>query len=101
MGSTVGVIYFSGTGKTATMAEAIIAGAESVAGNTVHDLRITGDMIEAGRWNNPDLVSTIDGCDAVIFGTPTYMGGPAAQFKTFADALATRSPYWAARLARE
>ena len=28
----------------------------------------------------------LDRSDAIIFGCPTYMGGPSAQFKTFADA---------------
>jgi NAD(P)H dehydrogenase (quinone) len=97
----VGVIYFSGTGKTAAMAEAILAGAQSVADTTVHDLRITGAMINEGRWDNAAFLETLGNCEAVLFGTPTYMGGPAAQFKTFADALGeawyTRS--WSGKVA--
>ena len=101
MTTSVGIIYFSGTGKTAAMAEAIIAGAQSVADTEVHDLRITGEMIEQGRWNNAEFINTLASCEVIIFGTPTYMGGPAAQFKTFADALGeqwyTRS--WADKIA--
>ena len=29
---------------------------------------------------------TLDEADAIIFGSPTYMGGPSWQFKKFADA---------------
>ena len=56
-------------------------------GVQVTSLRISGEMIEQGRWNNPAFIESLDGCDGIIFGTPTYMGGPAAQFKAFADAL--------------
>jgi NAD(P)H dehydrogenase (quinone) len=31
-------------------------------------------------------MTSLDASDAIIFGSPTYMGGPAAQFKAFADA---------------
>lgn len=31
-------------------------------------------------------MSQLDESDAIIFGSPTYMGGVAGQFKTFADA---------------
>ncbi|MCE1182177.1 MAG: flavodoxin family protein [Rhodocyclales bacterium] len=30
--------------------------------------------------------AALDAADAIIFGTPTYMGGPSWQFKKFADA---------------
>jgi NAD(P)H dehydrogenase (quinone) len=37
--------------------------------------------------NLPDAAwATMGGADAIIFGTPTYMGGPAWQFKKVADA---------------
>jgi NAD(P)H dehydrogenase (quinone) len=32
----------------------------------------------------------LDASDVIIFGTPTYMGGPAAQFKAFADTTSER-----------
>lgn len=36
------------------------------------------------------MLATLDASDAIIFGSPTYMGGPAAQFKAFADATGER-----------
>ena len=73
------VIYFSGYGHTAKQAQAVAAGAGEV--GPVHVLRIDehGDFPEGG-WD------TILQSRAVIFGAPTYMGGPAWQFKKFADA---------------
>jgi NAD(P)H dehydrogenase (quinone) len=68
------------------MAEAVQAGAGSVANTTVHLIGIDGEDIEQGRYRNAEVMATLDASDAIIFGSPTYMGGPAAQFKAFADA---------------
>jgi NAD(P)H dehydrogenase (quinone) len=72
------------------MAEAIHKGVASVAGVTAHLLVINGDDIDKGRYKNDTLMATLDASDAIIFGSPTYMGGPAAQFKAFADATGER-----------
>ena len=75
MAKTV-IVYFSGYGHTAKQAEAVAAGA-----GDAELLRIDehGDLPEGG-WEK------IQAARAVIFGAPTYMGGPAWQFKKFADA---------------
>ncbi len=83
---TVSVIYFSGTGHTAKLAEAVHQGAASVAGVSTHLIAINGDDIVKGRYTNDGVFAKLDASDAIIFGSPTYMGGPAAQFKAFADA---------------
>jgi NAD(P)H dehydrogenase (quinone) len=88
--STVSVIYFSGTGHTAKEAEAVHQGAASVAHTTTHLIAISGDDIVKGRYTNDGVLATLDASDAIIFGSPTYMGGPAAQFKAFADATGER-----------
>ncbi|WP_439368617.1 hypothetical protein [Bradyrhizobium sp. DASA03120] len=44
----------------------------------------------SGRFQNESVLETIDRATAVAFGSPTYMGGPAAQFKAFADASSDR-----------
>ncbi|MEM1049210.1 MAG: flavodoxin family protein [Pseudomonadota bacterium] len=77
----IGIVYFSGYGHTKKQAQAVHAGAASVAGTTVTDFEIdqNGDLPEA-RWDE------LAGLDAIIYGSPTYMGGPAWQFKKFADA---------------
>lgn len=79
--SKVGIVYFSGYGHTKKQAEAVQAGAESVTGAEVHLFSIPADGdLPDGSW---DLLSEQD---AIIYGSPTYMGGPAWQFKKFADA---------------
>lgn len=77
----IAIVYFSGYGHTAKQAEAVAAGAAGVAGSEVQVLRIDQD------GNLPE--GALDGLsqvDAIIYGSPTYMGGPAWQFKKFADA---------------
>ena len=83
---TLSVIYFSGAGHTTKLAEAVHQGAASVAGVTTHLIAIKGDDIAKGRYSNDEVFAKLDASDAIIFGSPTYMGGPAAQFKAFADA---------------
>lgn len=84
--ATVAIVYFSGSGHTHLMATAIAAGASNIAGTTATLLRITGDQITNGRWQDAAILETLAQSDAIVFGSPTYMGGVAAQFKAFIDA---------------
>jgi len=87
---TVSIIHFSGTGHTTKLAEAVTKGAASVAGVKTNLIAISGDDITKGRYKNDAIFAQLDASDAIIFGSPTYMGGPAAQFKAFADATSER-----------
>ena len=89
--ATVSIIYFSGSGHTTKLAEAVAKGAASVDGVKTHLIAISGDDIVKGRYQNDGSFAQLDASDAIIFGSPTYMGGPAAQFKAFADAS---GPKW-------
>jgi len=99
--TTVAIVYFSGTGHTAKLAEAIAHGAGRVANTQVKLLPLKGEDIVHGRFKNDTLLAALDGSDAIIFGSPTYMGGPAAQFKAFADATGERwyNRHWLNKLA--
>lgn len=79
--TTVAIVYFSGYGHTVKLAEAVQAGAASETGAkaTLYRIDANGDLPE-GAWEE------IAKADALIYGSPTYMGGPAWQFKKFADA---------------
>jgi|SRR5208283_1321160 len=88
--TTVSIVYHSGSGHTAKMAEAVAKGAGSVNGVKVNLLAIAGKDIVEGRFKNDALLAQLDASDAVIFGSPTYMGGPSGQFKCFADATGER-----------
>jgi NAD(P)H dehydrogenase (quinone) len=81
----VAIIYFSGSGHNHLMAEAVAAGAAKVPDTQVDLLRITGSQITEGRWKDDAFVAKLNAADAIIFGAATYMGGPASQFKAFAD----------------
>ena len=87
---TLSIIYFSGSGHTTKLAEAVHQGTTAVAGVKTHLIAISGDDIIKGRYSNEEVFAKLDASDAIIFGSPTYMGGPAAQFKTFADATGGR-----------
>jgi multimeric flavodoxin WrbA len=79
--TTVAIVYFSGYGHTAKQAEAVSAGVSRVPGAKVVMYRIDGE------GNLPEgALDALANADAIIYGTPTYMGGPAWQFKKFADA---------------
>jgi multimeric flavodoxin WrbA len=76
----IGIIYFSGYGHTAKLAEAVRSGAAGVPGAEVTVFEISKDgALAEGAWD------AIAAQDALIYGSPTYMGGPAWQFKKFAD----------------
>ncbi|MEH2071883.1 MAG: flavodoxin family protein [Nostoc sp.] len=88
---TIAIVYFSGAGHTHLMAQAIAEGASKVEDITVNLLRIEGEQIINGRWKNDSMMATLNQADAIVFGSPTYMGGVAAQFKAFID---TGSEVW-------
>ena len=75
------VVYHSGYGHTRKQAEAVCQGAAGVAGATAELIEISAEgQLAEGAWEK------LDAADAIVFGTPTYMGGPSWQFKRFADA---------------
>ncbi|PTT82508.1 NADPH-dependent FMN reductase [Pelomonas sp. HMWF004] len=73
--SKIVVVYHSGYGHTKKVAEAV---AES-AGAQLIGIDAEGNVGEAD-W------AALDAADAIIFGSPTYMGSVSWQFKKFADA---------------
>ena len=77
----IAVVYHSGYGHTAKVAEAVAAGAQQ---GTAHVDLINVDKINDADW------AVLDAADAIIMGAPTYMGGVSAQFKTFIDATSAK-----------
>ncbi len=73
--SKVVVVYHSGYGHTARVAQQVAEGAQA----ELLAIDAEGNLPESA-W------AALDAADAIIFGTPTYMGGPSWQFKKFADA---------------
>ena len=93
------IVYFSISGTTEKLAHAVARGATGMA--EIALCGIAGDDIVSGRFQNEELLETIDRAGAVALGSPTYMGGPAAQFKAFADASSDRwsQQRWANKIA--
>ena len=75
------VIYHSGYGHTKVQAEAVLAGAQSIDG-------VEAELIDAKEAASN--LDRIDEADAVIFGSPTYMGTISAEFKAFMDASSSK-----------
>lgn len=84
--SKLAIVYFSGSGKTHLMAEAIAEGASQVVGVKVELLRIVEDQIVNGVWQDAEIIEKLNHADTIVFGSPTYMGGVSGQFKLFIDA---------------
>ncbi|MDF1485125.1 flavodoxin family protein [Ramlibacter sp. H39-3-26] len=69
------VVYHSGYGHTQRLAQFVAEGANA----ELLAIDAEGNLPEGG-WDK------LAAADAIIFGAPTYMGGPSWQFKKFADA---------------
>lgn len=77
--SKIVIVYHSGYGHTRKQAEAVHAGAASVASAELIAIDAQGEL-PPGGWEK------IAAAEAIVFGSPTYMGGASWQFKKFADA---------------
>ncbi|MCW5733333.1 MAG: flavodoxin family protein [Enhydrobacter sp.] len=83
--TTVAIVYHSGYGHTQALAEAVAAGVRSVPG--VEATLVATSEAEARE-------TELDAADAIVFGSPTYMGGVSAEFAKFKD---WTSKKWIAR----
>ena len=83
--TNIAVVYHSGYGHTRAVAEAVAAGIQSVAGAKASLI----PTVEAEARE-----AELDAADAIIFGSPTYMGGVSADFAKFKD---WTSKKWMAR----
>lgn len=73
--SKIAIVFHSGYGHTKRMAESVAEGAK---GELVA-IDAEGNLTEA-QW------ATLGAADAIVMGSPTYMGSVSWQFKKFADA---------------
>ena len=73
------VIYHSGYGHTQRVAQSVAQGANA----ELIAIDADGNITES-QW------AALDAADAILFGSPTYMGMASWQFKKFADASSKR-----------
>ena len=82
MSNEIVVVYFSGYGHTQKIAEAVASGAQA------RLLRVDAEgNLPAGGWEQ------LAAAQAIVFGSPTYIGNVSWQFKKFID---ESSKVWAA-----
>ena len=77
---SVAIVYHSGYGHTAVLADSIAQGVRD-AGETPVLLKI-----DSAAQDFDAILAGVAPAQAVIFGAPTYMGDVSAPFKAFADA---------------
>jgi multimeric flavodoxin WrbA len=86
MRTQIAIVYHTGYGHTRVLAEAVAQGVERQSGAQAELIDVT-DM-NAESW------AVLSTSDAIIFGSPTYMGAVSGPFKTFMDQT---SAIWLAR----
>ena len=90
----IAIVYQSGYGHTARQAAAVKEGVEQVEG--VEALLLTVDEAQT-CWDE------LNAAEAIVFGTPTYVAGPSAEFKAFEEAsssaVMSRGYTWKDKLA--
>lgn len=75
----VAIVYHSESGHTKLQAEAVAKGAASVSGLTVELLTASEAITK---------IDSLDNADAIVFGSPTYMGNMASGMKKFLEVAA-------------
>jgi NAD(P)H dehydrogenase (quinone) len=75
------IVVHSGYGHTLKLAEQVLVGVSGIIG-----VRGKLVVIDSDGFLSTDAWDDLADADGIIFGCPTYMGGPSWQFKKFADA---------------
>jgi NAD(P)H dehydrogenase (quinone) len=86
----VAIVYHSGYGHTQKQAEAVAEGARAVAGASVALIPIAEAEARLDELN---------AADAIVFGSPTYMGSVSGPFKTWMDSTSKVWGKWNGKLA--
>jgi NAD(P)H dehydrogenase (quinone) len=108
-GVSVAIVFHSAYGHTGRLAEAVSAGVAAVKRATVHSIPLPDPRHRQGAGRNgftavdngtppPTIIdaitdeqwSLLDRADAIIFGSPTYMGDVSAVFRLFAEQTSRR-----------
>lgn len=86
----ISIIYSSENGHNQRMAEAVLRGCESQQGVRTHLFKISDDDFSGSRWSNDEVMAVLDKSDAIIMGSPTFMGSVSSKLKAFMEASVTR-----------
>jgi len=93
--TNVCIAFHSGFGHTEKVATAVAEGVRSVPEVSCKLVKVSELTEDSGEW------SDLDAADAIIFGSPTYMGSVSADMKRFMEATSSRwmESKWADKLA--
>lgn len=80
--TTIAIIYHSGYGHTAALADSVVAG---VAAGGATPVLI---KLESATQDFEPALEAVSKADAVIFGSPTYMGDVSSPMRAFMEATA-------------
>ena len=86
----ISIIYSSETEHTQRLAEAIYAGCQSDGDISTALFRIKDEDFKGARWNNERILAELDSSDAIIIGSPTFMGSASSKLKAFMEATVSR-----------
>jgi len=86
------VVFQSGLGHTAKLADSLVKGANSVPGVHCEPRALRWGDVDQGRYASDELFAALDESDGVIFGCATYMGSGSALFKVFLETAF--KPWW-------
>ncbi len=79
--SKIAIPFYSASGHTRCLAEAVLRGVKTISSDTC---LIDVSLLDSNSWK------LIEQADGIIFGSPTFMGGVAGQFKLFLDEFSYR-----------
>ncbi len=91
MGIEIAVVFHAASQLTARQARAVLEGVGRVEGARAHLLDVDDFAEGAYEW------TALDKADAIVFGTPTFLGAMPAEFRRFRERSAKRR--WANKLA--
>jgi NAD(P)H dehydrogenase (quinone) len=90
--TTVAIVYTSSYGHTKTVAEHLAKGVAET-GATADLIEISAKQIGPdGRWSDADVMERLARADAIVFGSPTYMGSASGLLKLFLERAF--DPWW-------
>jgi NAD(P)H dehydrogenase (quinone) len=93
--STVAIVYHSGYGHTAVLAQAVAEGVTRAGG------KVNVIKLESAEQDFTAALEAVSAADAVIFGSPTYMGDVSVPLRAFfvASSKAWFTQSWKDKLA--
>ncbi|PCJ14088.1 MAG: hypothetical protein COB04_15745 [Gammaproteobacteria bacterium] len=86
----ISIVYSSETHHTQRLAEAIHIGCHSVDNINSQLIQISDEDFQASRWSNEKILAELDDSDAIIFGSPTFMGSVSSKMQAFMEATVSR-----------